>query len=81
MLDDRFSVKYINSEIVVAMRNGKLSILDGSLESKREFDAEPDARASDCEYISGNEKFIAVGYNDGTVRYWNKSGDKEPAVI
>ena len=79
-LDGRFYVEYINGEIVVAMHNGKLSILDENLEKKKEFDAGPNDGTSDCQSISGNERFIAVGYLDGTVRYWSRNGGKQPTV-
>ena len=79
-LDSVFIVEYINGEAVVAMHTGKLLILDDNLETKREFDAEPNARLASCQSISGNEKFIAVGYFDGTVRYWSKSSGTEPVV-
>ena len=78
--DQFILVGCINSEIVVAAQNGKLSILDENLESKEEFDAGPDAEASDCQSISGNKKFIATGYMNGTVRFWSKSGEIGPVV-
>ena len=73
-------VKFINDEIVVATSDGKLSILDESLECNKDFDAGPGAQIEDCRSISGNETFIAVGYRDGTVRYWRRNGGKEPEV-
>ena len=70
----------INGETVLATHDGKLELLDQNLQSKRVFEAGPGGQISDCLSISGNEKFIAAGYFDGTVRYWSKSGGKEPMV-
>ena len=78
--NDNVLVEFINGEIVVATSDGKLSIWDESLESKRDFDAEPDAKTSQCVTVSGNGTFIAVGYWDGTVRYWRTNSGKEPVV-
>ena len=74
-------VGFINGEIVVATIDGKLSILNESLESKREFDAGPDDQIEIAVCIAGNETFVAVGYYDGTVRYWRRNGGNEPTVV
>ena len=79
--NDDVLVEFINGEIVVATSDGKLSILDESLERKRDFDAGPGAETEFCQSISGNETFIAVGYIKGTVRYWRTNGGKESVVI
>ena len=74
-------VGYINGEIVVATKNGKLTILNENLDIKKEFTAGAITKLDDPQSLSGNETFIAFGNFDGVVRYYKRNGDKNPTVI
>ena len=73
-------VDFINGEIVVATKIGKLTILNENLDIKKEFSIGTVTETSGPVSLSGNETFIAVGSYAGVVRYYEKNGDKNPMV-
>ena len=73
-------VGFINGEIVVATANGKLTIMNENLDTKKEFTAGAITEISDPWSLAGNEMFIAVGNFGGVVRYYERNGDKNPMV-
>ena len=69
-------VRLINGEIVTVARYGKLTVLNKKLQVLKTFDGtESDVRA-----LVGNDKFIAYGDWNGTVRYYSRNGSMTPKV-
>ena len=64
-----YGVSFINGEIVTAGQNGKLAFFDKELEVLKTFDEKgPGILALD-----GNDKYIAYGNSNGTVRYFSQA--------
>lgn len=70
-------VRFINGEIVSAARNGKLTVLNEELEVLKTFRYETERSILT---LTGNEKYIAYGDYNGTVRYYNRIDDTAPRV-
>jgi len=66
-------VKFISNEIVVAPLEADLVILNENLEIVKKYHGAHGKPVS----ISGNAKFIVVGYQDGVVRCYNKEDSQE----
>ena len=85
-LTERFTksplVAYINNEIVVAMSNGQLLILNENLGINKTFTSgnEESMRLSIVLCLSGNSRFIATADTAGFVRYFRRNGIAIPKV-
>ena len=68
--------KMIN-DVIVAPIEGAVLILDGNLKTIKRYITKSDdwARSFD-----GNEEYIAVGYGNGQVNFFDRSGGDEPTV-
>ena len=73
-------VDFINDEVVVATRSGKLTILNENLDINKEFTAGAVTDNSDPRSLSGNQTFIAVGNYAGVVRFYERIGEQIPMV-
>ena len=70
-------VDYSNGQIVAAIRNGNLTIMNESLGIIKEFSATEDQTQS----INGNETYLAFCDAGGSVQYYARNSNERPKVI
>ena len=70
-------VGYFNGQIVAAVRNGKLTIMNESLRVIKEFAGSSSGIPSLC----GNSTYLALCNRDNYVRYYKRNEDMESKVI
>ena len=69
-------VRFVNGDIISAARDGKLTILNKQLKVLKTIDGPAKYNGtwdSDIRTLAGNDKFIAFGDYDGSVRYYNRA--------
>ena len=76
-------IKIVN-DVIVAPIHGAVLILDGNLKTTKCYVTiktdEWNKYDGWARSIDGNEDFIAVGYRNGEVYFFDRSGDDEPTV-
>ena len=70
-------VGYYNGQIVAAVANGSLTVLNQDLGIIRKFHG---IDGLDARSISGNDTYLALGDEEGLVRYYDRKGGAEPNV-
>ena len=74
-------VQFINGEIVAASSDSEMEILNENLGIKKQFTAGTVTKNSTPWSLTGNEKYLASGNEDGVVRYYRRNGDAEPEEV
>ena len=69
-------IKVVDQDIIVASKNGKLLVLDTTLNVKKQYNTINDAPK--C--LSATGKFIAIGTTGNEVIFYDRNGSTEPRV-
>ena len=69
-------IKLVDEDIIVASTNGKLLVLDTTLNVKKQYNTINDGPL--C--LSATGKYIAIGTYDNEVIFYDRNGSTEPRV-
>ena len=65
----------------MASNDGTLRILNENLGIEKQYTAGTVPQNSTPWSLTGNEKYLASGYQNGFVRYYRRNGDAEPEKV